>query len=254
MNTSDQKISPMMLQWHNCKKKAKDAILLFRLGDFYEAFYEDARTIAKELDLTLTQRQEVPMAGLPFHTSEAYIDKLVTKGYHVAIAEQMEDPKDVKGIVKREVVRIVTPGTVVQSSLLTENTNNFLGSVCILNQTFGLSLLDLTTAEFKVLEFEHFSSLLDELTRIKPKELLISEKTFSLHSSEWEELKKEIGYSLSIKEDWHFEHRHTFDLLTRHFGVQSLDGFGLQGMVSAINAAGCLLSYVSEDLGLSIHH
>lgn len=243
-----------MMQWHSCKQKAKDAILLFRLGDFYEAFYEDAHKIAKELELTLTQRQDIPMAGLPFHTSEAYIDKLVSKGYHVAIAEQMEDPKDVKGIVKREVVRIVTPGTVVQSSLLTENTNNFLGSVCIVNQTFGLSLLDLTTAEFKVLEFEHFSSLTDELIRIKPKELIVSAKTFSLYTAEWDDLKKEIGYSFSIKEDWHFEHQYTFDFLTRHFGVQSLDGFGLQGMVSAINAAGCLLSYVSEDLRLSIHH
>ena len=250
----DEKISPMMVQWHSCKKRAKDAILLFRLGDFYEAFYKDAHIIAKELNLTLTQRHDIPMAGLPFHTSESYIDKLVTKGYHVAIAEQMEDPKEVKGLVKREVVRIVTPGTVIQSSLLTENSNNFLGSICIINQTFGLSLLDLTTAEFKVLEFEHFSSLSDELIRIRPKELLLSEKTFSLHSTEWNDLKKEIGYSLSVKEDWHFQHQHTLDLLIRHFGVQSLDSFGLQGMTSAINAAGGLLSYISDDLGLSIHH
>ncbi len=104
------------------------------------------------------------------------------------------------------------------------------------------------------MEFEHFSSLSDELIRIKPKELLIAEKTFSLHTAAWDELKKEIGYSLSIKEDWHFQHQHTYDLLTRHFGVQSLDGFGVQGMTSAINAAGCLLSYISEDLGLSTHH
>ena len=254
MKSSDEKISPMMVQWHSCKKKAKEAILLFRLGDFYEAFYADAQVIAKELNLTLTKRHDIPMAGLPFHTSESYIDKLVAKGYHVAIAEQMEDPKDVKGLVKREVVRIVTPGTVIQSSLLTENSNNFLGSICIINQTFGLSLLDLTTAEFKVLEFEQFSSLSDELIRVKPKELLLSEKTYSLHTSEWDDLKKEIGYCLSIKENWHFEHHHTLDLLTRHFGVHSLDGFGLQGMSAAINAAGGLLSYISEDLGLSIHH
>lgn len=254
MKASDEKISPMMVQWHDCKKKAKDAILLFRLGDFYEAFYADASKIAKELNLTLTQRHDIPMAGIPFHTSEAYIDKLVSKGYHVAIAEQMEDPKEVKGLVKRDVVRIVTPGTVIQSSLLTENSNNFLGSVCVVNQTFGLSLLDLTTAEFKVLEFEHFSSLSDELIRIKPKELLLSEKTFSLHNVEWDELKKELGFSLSIKENWHFQHQYTLDLLTHHFGIQSLDSFGLQGMTSAINAAGGLLSYISEDLRLSTHH
>jgi DNA mismatch repair protein MutS len=254
MKSSSEKISPMMMQWHSCKKKAKDAILLFRLGDFYEAFYADAHILSKELGLTLTQRHDIPMAGLPFHSSEAHIDKLVTKGYHVALAEQMEDPKDVKGIVKRDVVRIITPGTVVQSSLLSENTNNFLGSICIVNQTFGLSLLDLTTTEFKVMEFEHFSSLSDELLRVKPKELLLSKKTFSLHEVEWSDLKKELGYSLSVKEDWHFEHQHTLDLLTHHFGVHSLDGFGLQGMSSAINAAGGLLSYISEDLGLSIHH
>src|SRR5271156_3813248 len=106
---TDHKISPMMAQWQSCKKKAPESILLFRLGDFYEAFYEDAILLSKELDLTLTKRQEIPMAGLPFHTCEIYIDKLVAKGYRVAIAEQVEDPKKAKGLVKREVVRLVTP-------------------------------------------------------------------------------------------------------------------------------------------------
>lgn len=243
-----------MLQWHDCKKKAVDAVLLFRLGDFYEAFYADAKTIAKELDLTLTKRQDIPMAGIPFHTSEAYVDKLVAKGYKVAIAEQMEDPKEVKGIVKREVVRIVTPGTVIHSSLLSANTNNFLASICVLNQTFGLSLLDLTTAEFKVLEFEHFSALCDELLRTKPKELLISTKNASLYKESLAELGKEIKFSLSVQDDRYFEHREAVDSLTKHFGVQSLDGFGLRGMISAINAAGCLLCYVSGELRLSVEH
>jgi DNA mismatch repair protein MutS len=254
MNSSDEKISPMMLQWHTCKKKAKEAILLFRLGDFYEAFYQDAKIIAKELDLTLTKRQDTPMAGIPFHTTEAYIDKLVSKGYHVAIAEQMEDAKEVKGLVKRDIVRIITPGTVIQSSLLSEKRNNFLASVCILNQTFGLALLDLTTAECKVMEFESISSLLDEIIRLKPKEVLLTEKSFSTYKLEWQELKQEINLSITMREEWHFSHQCAVDLLTRHFGVQSLDGFGLQGMVSAINAMGSLFSYVTEELSLSLNH
>src|ERR1700688_4844906 len=126
---SDLKISPMMAQWHACKQEAKGAILFFRLGDFYEAFYEDALLISKELDLTLTKRQEIPMSGVPFHTSDTYVDRLVAKGYRVAIAEQIEDPKLVKGLLKREIVRVVTPGTVVNSTLLTEKTNNFLACI-----------------------------------------------------------------------------------------------------------------------------
>src|ERR1700679_173101 len=110
---TDDRISPMMAQWHTCKKEAGDALLLFRLGDFYEAFYDDAALLSKELDLTLTKRQEIPMAGVPAHAAEGYIDKLVAKGYRVAIAEQMEDPRSVKGLVMRKIVRTVTPGTVI---------------------------------------------------------------------------------------------------------------------------------------------
>lgn len=254
MTATQEKTSPMMLQWHACKKKAKEAILLFRLGDFYEAFYQDAKVISKELELTLTQRQDIPMAGIPFHTSEAYIDKLVCKGYHVAIAEQLEDPKEVKGLVKRDIVRTITPGTVIQSSLLSEKRNNFLASVCIFNQTFGLAFLDLTTAECKVMEFESASSLFDELIRLKPKELLLTEKSLGSFKEKWQELKQEIHLSLTMREEWHFSHECAVDLLTRHFKVQSLDSFGLQGMIGAINAMGCLFSYVSEELSLSVHH
>src|SRR3990167_1943752 len=113
-------VTPMMHQWHTCKTAAKDALLFFLLGDFYEAFYEDAQIISKEIGLTLTKRQEVPMCGVPFHTAEGYIDKLIAKGYKIAVAEQTEDPKAVKGLVKREIVRIVTPATTVSSQLLNE--------------------------------------------------------------------------------------------------------------------------------------
>ncbi len=249
-----EKTSPMMLQWHACKTKADGALLLFRLGDFYEAFYADASTLAKELDITLTKRQDIPMAGLPYHTSEQYIDKLVSRGYRVAIAEQIEDPKETKGLVKREIVRIVTPGTLIHSSLLIENTNNFIGCLSLINQLFGLSILDLTTGECKVLEFPDFSSFRDECIRLKPKELLLSKKCFSSHEAAIQELKEELGFSLFIKEDSHFQFQYTYDFLTRHFSMQSLDGFGLKGMVSALSSAGALLCYVKDDLNLSIKH
>jgi DNA mismatch repair protein MutS len=252
--TLEEKTSPMMMQWHACKKKAESAVLLFRLGDFYEAFHADAHTLSKELDITLTQRQGIPMAGIPFHTSEAYVDRLVSKGYHVAIAEQVEDAKESKGLVKREIVQIITPATVVQSALLSEKKSNFLASLSKLNQTLGLSVLDITTAEFKVFEFEQFSLLRDELTRLKPRELLLSEKCFKYHEVDLEELKKDLGVSLLIRQDWHFNYEHTFEYLARHFCVQSLAGFGLQEMTASIQAAGCLLSYLSEDLGLNVQH
>lgn len=239
-----------MLQWDACKKSAPDSLLLFRLGDFYEAFYEDAILLAKELDLTLTKRQEIPMSGVPHHTAEAYIDKLVGKGYRVAIAEQMEDPRDVKGIVKREVVRIVTPGTVINSSLLSDKSNNFLASLTQLNSVFGLAVLDLTTAEFHVMEIEDSKELLDELCRLRPAELILSEKCHK----QLVELKECFPCAVKTKEEWQFDHRISFERLIKHFQVLTLDGFGLKGMAAAINAAGALIAYVQEDLNLSIAH
>jgi DNA mismatch repair protein MutS len=251
---NDQKISPMMTQWHSCKKSAPGAILLFRLGDFYEAFYEDALVISEQLDLTLTKRQEIPMAGVPFHTSETYIDKLVAKGYRVAIAEQMEDPRAVKGLVKREIVRVVTPGTVINSMLLTDKSNNYLACIAQVGQTQGLSILDLTTADFKAMEFDSSKDLVDELCRLRPKEILIAEKWNQRHETIVEEIKEQFAPTINIKEDWHFDHSHACDVLTKHFHVHHLDGFGLKGMIAAINASGAILHYVHEDLNLSVDH
>ncbi len=250
----DEKISPMMMQWHECKKKSEGALLLFRLGDFYEAFYADAVALAKELDLTLTKRQEIPMAGIPFHTSEAYVDKLVGKGYRVAIAEQIEDPKQVKGLVKREIVRIVTPGTLINSTLLSEKSNNFIACLSLFNHILGLSVLDLTTAEFKVLEFETFSSLADELIRLSPKELLVSEKAMTAHTEALKDLQNQISCSLLVREQWHFDPELTVNFLISHFQVLSLDGFGMQGMDAALHAAGSLLTFVKDELNVSINH
>jgi len=166
----------MMMQWHACKQEAGDALLLFRLGDFFEAFYEDAELLAKELDLTLTKRHTIPMSGIPVHTGESYIDRLVAKGYRVAVAEQVEDSRAAKGLVKREIVRIVTPGTVINSSLLSDKSNNFLVCITQLNHTFGLAILDLTTAEFRALQLDTLNELLNELATLSPSEILLSEK------------------------------------------------------------------------------
>lgn len=237
-------VTPMMSQWQSCKAQAKDALLFFRLGDFYEAFYDDAAIISKEIGLTLTARQGIPMCGVPFHTAESYIDKLIAKGYKIAIAEQTEDPKAAKGLVKREIVRTVTPGTVVNSQLLSDKKNNFFVSIV---PGFGLAALDLTTTEFRVSEHETEQELIDELCRLKPAEMLVAKKfdflkDLSFHFGFIANEKKALDPKLSI------------DVLTAHFDVHNLDGFGLRGKSDAITAAGSLLLYLKEELNLNLEH
>lgn len=250
----EQKTSPMMLQWQACKKTAGSAVLFFRMGDFYEAFYEDAALIAKELDLTLTSRQGIPMSGVPYHSSDPYIDKLVGKGYRVAIAEQTEDPKKTKGLVKREVVRVVSPGTLINSSLLSDKANNFFASITRVGTVLGLAVLDLTTAEFRVIEFLHEQDLLNEIFRLHPSEILASNKFKEKHPHLFQEIRQSYDFLLSTQDDWHFEHPAAHDFLTAHMSVITLDGFGLKGMVAGINAAGALLSYLQDNLCLPIDH
>jgi len=240
-------VTPMMSQWQTCKAQAKDALLFFRLGDFYEAFYEDAQIISKDLGLTLTSRQGTPMCGVPFHTAEGYIDKLIAKGHRVAVAEQTEDPKEAKGLVKREIVRIVTPGTIVNSQLLSDKKNNFFVSVSQTGSVYGLAILDLTTTEFRAQELEKESQLIDELCRLRPTEFLVS-KSFEF----LKELSHLFTFVANIKPS--LDQKLSFDVLTAHFDVQNLDGFGLRGQQAAIVAAGSLLLYLKEELNLSLEH
>lgn len=253
-SSSEPKISPMMAQWHACKKAAGDALLLFRMGDFYEAFYEDASILSRAVDLTLTQRQGIPMSGIPAHTYEAYVDKLVGKGFRVAIAEQMEDPKAAKGLVKREVTRVITPGTLLQSNLLSEKKNNFFACLCISGNTFGLACLDLSTSELNVCEFANERDLINEIYQLQPAEFLVSMRFQEKKSFILDEIKKSYSFLVNVREEWHFEHKTTYDFLINHFRVHSLDGFGLQGMTAAINASGALLAYLQDALSLPIHH
>lgn len=252
--TSDAKPSPMMAQWHACKQVAGEAILLFRLGDFYEAFYEDAVLIAKELELTLTKRQEIPMAGIPHHTSESYVDRLVSKGFRVAIAEQTEDPKKTKGIVKREVVKVVTPGTVINSSLLSDKSNNYFISINRVGIIFGLAFIDLTTGEFIIIELDHEQDLANEIFRLRPSECLVSHKFRQKHAGLLKDLQQSHNFLLSTQDDWRFEHQSAYGFLVNHFQVHNLDGFGLKGMTAGINAAGAMLNYLQDNLCLSLNH
>ena len=254
VNSADKKMTPMMAQWQACKDAAKDSILLFRMGDFYEAFYEDAAIIAKELDLTLTRRQDIPMSGVPWHTCESYIDKLVSKGHRVAVAEQTEDPKFAKGLVKRGIVRVVTPGTLIDSSLLNDKQNNFFASVTQIGSLFGLAYLDLSTAEFQVVEFNDLQDLINELHRLKPAEFLTPQRFYTAHPKLFQELRHSFGALVNTRDNWTFEYQTTFEFLVQHFKVHNLDGFGLKGMVVGVNAAGALLHFLQNDLSLPIEH
>lgn len=244
----------MMQQWHSCKQAAPNAILLFRLGDFYEAFYEDAALLAKELGLALTKRHEIPMAGIPYHNRDTYVDKLIAKGYRVALAEQMEDPKQTKGLVRREIVRIVTPGTLVESSLLSDKSNNFFASLVRQGSLFGLAFLDISTGEFRVTEFSDERQLLNELCRLRAAELLYSRRFKEKHQGLLAELSNSASILSNVLEDWRFDQEVCKNFLLEHFKVHSLDGFGLKHLSAGISAAGALLTYLRDDVRQTIQH
>lgn len=241
-------LTPMMAQWQQCKVEAKDALLFFRLGDFYEAFEKDAEVISKELGLTLTKRQNTYMCGVPFHAAEMYIDKLVSKGFKVAVAEQVEDPKEVKGIVKREIVRTVTPGTLVGSNLLSEKKNNFFASIAQVGSTFGLSFIDLSTGEFVSIELDSEQELTDELFRIKPAEILAGSRFQEVHAPLFHELSHGFAYLLSSKAP--LDLKSASEVLQCHFQLRSLEKFSLRGKPAATSAAGSLLLYLKEEMNL----
>ncbi len=174
------KVTPMMQQYLQIKERYRDAILFFRLGDFYEMFFEDAHTAAKILDIALTSRNKndessVPLCGVPYHSAEPYIQKLLDAGHKVAVCEQVEDPATAKGVVKREVVRVITPGTVTAAEALDARGNNFLAAVCKGRDGFGLAVTDITTGEFRCTELAEEAALLDEIGRIQPSELLFAD-------------------------------------------------------------------------------
>lgn len=243
--------TPLMTQYKEIKKENQDNILFFRLGDFYEMFFEDAVTASRELGLTLTSRNkekgiEVPLAGIPYHSSAGYIGKLVAKGYKVAICEQVEDPKAAKGIVKREVVRVITPGTIIDTEYLDEKSNNYLMGIVIRKETVGLSYIDITTGEFVASEKkrteDYVYKILGEINKISPREVLIDENSYV----DLEKELKQFAQLNKININSYLKVKKSEDFLKNYFKVISLDSFGLNGKISAVEAVAMVLEYVLE--------
>lgn len=242
------KETPLMKQYNEIKEQYKDCILLFRLGDFYEMFYEDAKIASKELGITLTRRNkkmDVPLAGVPYHSIASYISKLVSKGYSVAICEQTENPKDAKGIVKREVVRVITPGTIIDTEYLDEKTNNYLMCVILKNEKAAISYVDIMTGEFKVSEFKGDNliyKVLGEVNKISPKELITDEKSYVQIKTNLENYRMleniKINKTLTI--------RNPKKYLLEYFKIKSLDSFGIKGKEEITLVAGMILKYVND--------
>ncbi len=243
-----KKVTPMMAQWEECKKKAGQALLLFRMGDFYEAFYEDAEILCRELGLTLTQRQEIPMGGVPAGSVEGHLDKLLAKGYRVAIAEQTEDPAKAKGLVRREVTRILSPGSLLDSSLIKDEDLNLFVAISQVGKTFGIAFLDRSCSHFQTTELNSFDEVETEVLKAAPKEVLISESFWRKNKEAFALWKERYNILIHTYDDWRFEQPESFERLRKHFSVYTLDGFGLQGKNGSIEAAGGLLAYFNDEL------
>ncbi|MCX7568861.1 DNA mismatch repair protein MutS [Tumebacillus sp. DT12] len=249
--------TPMMEQYLAVKAGVPDALLFFRLGDFYELFFEDAVTASRELEITLTGREggigeKIPMCGVPHHSSENYVLRLVEKGYKVAICEQVEDAGAAKGIVKREVVRVVTPGTVMESKVLQEKANRYLASCVETNGRYGLSFCDLTTGELLVVEHDTEQAMLDEMLRHQPAEIVVpaGEKD-ALYAQTMKDL---LGSVLTSGEEKTHRTDRATEVLLAHFEVISLDSFGLARNPLAVGAAGMLLAYLEVTQKRNLHH
>ena len=242
--------SPMMQHYLQTKEEYPDCILFYRLGDFYEMFFEDAKIVSRELELTLTgkscgQEERAPMCGVPFHAYESYMNRLVAKGYKVAICEQMEDPKQAKGMVRREVIRVVTPGTNINEQALDEGKNNYIMCIVSLSDQFGVATADVTTGDFFVTEVDSKRRLLDELYKFSPTEVVCNEALF-MSGLDIDDLKNRVGIVLYSLENWYFDDSLCENTLKEHFRVNSLEGLGLADLECGMIASGSLLKYLYE--------
>lgn len=249
-------LSPMMQQYMETKEQYKDCILFYRLGDFYEMFFDDAVLVSKELELTLTGKdcgleERAPMCGVPHHALDLYLNKLVSRGYKVAIGEQVEDPKLAKGLVKREVVRIVTPGTNTSTAALDETKNSYLMSVVYLGENFGISTVDVTTGDFFVTEVDSLRLLLDEINKFMPKEIICN-NSFFLSGIDVDDLKNRLEICVFSLESWYFDEELCTKNLKEQFKVIDLTGLGLTDYAYGTVAAGALLQYLFETQKTSL--
>ena len=243
-------LTPMMQQYQEAKAACPGALLLFRMGDFYEMFHDDAKTAAQVLNLALTSREKgekaIPMAGFPHQALENYLGKLIAAGHRVAVAEQVEDPKLAKGLVKREVTRVVSPGTLTDDALLDPHESNYLAAV-VLGEPTGLAWVELSTGRFLAAEIEQ-ARLLDELARIDPVECLLSE------DAELPLNRRNQRLMLTTRPAWAFGLANAKDTLKKHFGTKTLEGFGLNESGPAVAAAGAILDYLRETQKTDLHH
>ncbi|MFR4440834.1 MAG: DNA mismatch repair protein MutS, partial [Hungatella sp.] len=251
-------LSPMMAQYVETKKQYSDCILFYRLGDFYEMFFEDALTASKELEITLTGKEcgleeRAPMCGVPHHAVETYLNKLVQKGYKVAIAEQIDDPKTTKGLVRREVIRVVTPGTITSAQALDETKNNYLMGIVYLDDVFGISTADISTGDFLVTEVHGERELIDEIHKFAPSEIICNE-AFFMSGVELEDLKNRLHIVISSLDHRFFADDTCRKILKEHYGVSQLDGLGLADYDSGVIAAGAVMSYLYETQKSSLSH
>ncbi|MGN0484100.1 MAG: DNA mismatch repair protein MutS [Lachnospiraceae bacterium] len=248
----------MMQHYMDTKKEYPDCILFYRLGDFYEMFFEDAKIASKELEITLTGKscgleERAPMCGVPFHAVESYLNKLVSRGYKVAICEQVEDPKKAKGMVKREVVRIVTPGTNLDSNALDESKNNYIMSIVYIEDRYGISTADVSTGDYFVTEVDSERKLLDEIHKFSPSEIICNE-AFYISGVDIEDMRGRLGISIHSLDSWYFSDDTVQTILKDHFKVASLSGLGLDTFPCGVVAAGSLLKYLYETLKTPLQH
>ena len=251
-------LSPMMAQYMETKKQYHDCILFYRLGDFYEMFFDDALTASKELEITLTGKEcgleeRAPMCGVPYHAVDSYLSRLVQKGYKVAIAEQMEDPKLAKGLVKREVIRVVTPGTITSAQALDETKNNYLMGIVYLADKMGVSVADITTGDFLVTEVSTDRALFDEINKFSPAEVICND-AFSMSGISLEDLKDRYHFTVSTLDSHFFQDESCRKVLREHFKVGSLEGLGLGDYDCGVIAAGAVLQYLYETQKSTLDH
>lgn len=256
-------LTPMMKQYMEIKSRHKDAILFFRLGDFYEMFFDDAILASKELEIALTgrdcgQREKAPMCGIPYHSSDSYIAKLIKKGYKVAICEQVEDPAKSKGIVKRDVVRIITPGTITDAKVLDEKRNNYLSCIYMDKDGFGISYSDITTGDLYTTEIANNNTnienkLLDELAKIQPTEIIVNSFLYE-NEKLIKKIKDRFNLVLNTYHDWAFEISHCKNKILNHFNVLTLEGFGIENKKYSTSSLGGLLEYLTETQKIVLSH
>lgn len=251
-------LSPMMTEYLKKKEEYKDCILFYRLGDFYEMFFDDALTVTKELEITLTGKdcgleERAPMCGVPYHAAETYINRLIERGYKVAICEQVEDPKKARGLVKREVVRVVTPGTTLDNTALDESKNNYLMSIVYMEDRFGCSIADISTGDCFLTEVDKPQKMLDEINKFTPAEIICND-AFHMSGLDLEDLRNRLKICIFPLDAWYFDDESCRKTLKEHFQVSNLDGLGIEDYDCGIIAAGALFQYLQETQKNTLPH